>query len=279
MSRRREVEEKLHSLQEIKGIMTSMKNLSLVETHKLRRLLSSQLPAVRGIEEVAEDFLQFQPAFRVSSPPLLHLYLLIGAERGFCGDFNERVLETMERTLAADSDARVHCLAVGRKLGMALEGDPRVLAFLDGPSVVGEVPEILSRVLESIGSLQAEHGPAALSIIHHSAEQEEILTVRLLPPFQEAPKKKRRPASPPRLYLPPALFFAGLVEHYLFAALNEIFYTSLMAEHLHRVQHLGAATHRLEEQAKELSLKRNTLRQEEITEEIEVILLSTEAVA
>jgi F-type H+-transporting ATPase subunit gamma len=52
-----------------------------------------------------------------------------------------------------------------------------------------------------------------------------------------------------------------------------------MAEHLHRVQHLDAATHRLEEQAAELSLKRNTLRQEEITEEIEVILLSTEALA
>lgn len=279
MSRRREVEGKLHSLQEIKGIMTSMKNISLVETHKLRRLLASQQSVVRGIEEVAEDFLQFQPAFRVPSPSLLHLYLLIGAERGFCGDFNERLLKTTERALAADSGIEARCLAVGRKLCAALEGDPRVLAFLAGPSVVAEVPAILSRVLESLGALQAEHGPASLSIIHHTAEQEEIPTVRLLPPFQETPAKQRRFASPPRLYLPAALFFAGLVEHYLFAALNEIFYTSLMAEHLHRVQHLDAATHRLEEQAAELSLKRNTLRQEEITEEIEVILLSTEALA
>jgi F-type H+-transporting ATPase subunit gamma len=53
-----------------------------------------------------------------------------------------------------------------------------------------------------------------------------------------------------------------------------MFYTSLMAEHYRRVQHLEGAIDRLEQRAEELGKKRNMLRQEEITEEIEVIMLS-----
>jgi F-type H+-transporting ATPase subunit gamma len=67
-----------------------------------------------------------------------------------------------------------------------------------------------------------------------------------------------------------------LVHHYLFAALHEIFYTSLMAENQRRIQHLEGAIQRLEEKNENLARKSRTLRQEEITEEIEVILLSVE---
>ena len=51
-----------------------------------------------------------------------------------------------------------------------------------------------------------------------------------------------------------------------------------MAENRRRMQHLEGAIRRLEERTSELALKRNALRQEEITEEIEVILLSARAV-
>jgi F-type H+-transporting ATPase subunit gamma len=43
------------------------------------------------------------------------------------------------------------------------------------------------------------------------------------------------------------------------------------------MQHMDAAVRRLEKISRELVRKRNTLRQEEITEEIEVIMLSVEA--
>jgi F-type H+-transporting ATPase subunit gamma len=50
-----------------------------------------------------------------------------------------------------------------------------------------------------------------------------------------------------------------------------------MAENLRRFQHMDQAIQRLEKDMAELILKRNTLRQEEITEEIEIIMLSAEA--
>jgi F-type H+-transporting ATPase subunit gamma len=66
-----------------------------------------------------------------------------------------------------------------------------------------------------------------------------------------------------------------LTDHYLFAALNEILYTSLMVENHQRVTHLeGAITH-LDDELATLTRQSNALRQEEIIEEIEVILLNT----
>jgi len=94
--------------------------------------------------------------------------------------------------------------------------------------------------------------------------------------IQEAPT---RPSTgyPPLLNLAPEAFLAELLDHYLFAALREMFYTSLTAENHQRMEHLQRPLDRLEQQTAELGLKCNTLRQEEITEEIEVTLLSAEA--
>ena len=52
-----------------------------------------------------------------------------------------------------------------------------------------------------------------------------------------------------------------------------------MAENQLRMQHMDSAVRRLEKTSAELVHKRNILRQEEITEEIEVIMLSVEALA
>ena len=43
------------------------------------------------------------------------------------------------------------------------------------------------------------------------------------------------------------------------------------------MQHMDAAVHRLERTSGELLQRRNMLRQEEITQEIEVVMLSVEA--
>jgi F-type H+-transporting ATPase subunit gamma len=82
---------------------------------------------------------------------------------------------------------------------------------------------------------------------------------------------------PPILNLNPLTFAKDLIDQHLFSLLYEVFYSSLMAENLRRFQHMDQAIQRLEKDMAELVLRRNSLRQEEITEEIEVIMLSAEA--
>ena len=54
-------------------------------------------------------------------------------------------------------------------------------------------------------------------------------------------------------------------------------YTSLMAENQQRVAHLEGAVKHLDDESAELVRQCNTLRQAEIIEEIEVILLSADS--
>ena len=61
--------------------------------------------------------------------------------------------------------------------------------------------------------------------------------------------------------------------------LNEVLYSSLMAENRRRLAHMDRALDRLEEDMARLRLTYNARRQEEITEEIEVILLSADMLA
>jgi len=74
--------------------MTAMQGLSLVETKKLARFIGHQRRMLANIEAAAADFLSAFPVGQMAgeSPALL---LLVGSERGFCGNFNERVLAAL----------------------------------------------------------------------------------------------------------------------------------------------------------------------------------------
>jgi F-type H+-transporting ATPase subunit gamma len=66
---------------------------------------------------------------------------------------------------------------------------------------------------------------------------------------------------------------SGFLQHYLYLGINELLMLSLLTENRFRVQHLEGAVHRLDERLGVLSTRARSLRQEEITEEIEMILL------
>lgn len=273
MSRRAELEQRLGRLSEITDIMTAMKTMALIETRKFARFMSHQQRLVESIEAAAADFLAFHPAFRVgeqTSPGDGHLLILIGSERGFCGDFNETVVQA----LSAFLEPGPRLIAVGRRLAARLEGHPRLLEWRDGPTVAEEVRPVLDGLLDRLHGLSAEAEPwTRLSVLAHDPDGG-VATQAVLP--MTLPETHRF-AYPPRLTLDPSAFFAGLTEHYLIAKLPGLFYGSLMAENRRRLEHMERALNRMQVKIDDLGRRRNALRQEEITEEIEVILLSAES--
>ncbi|WP_455211276.1 F0F1 ATP synthase subunit gamma [Kaarinaea lacus] len=274
MTRRYEIEQHLHSMQDIREIMNSMKNLSLMETRKLSRFLSSQQRVVNSIEQAAVDFLAAYPHLHSTSPPVSEVYILIGSEQGFCGDFNQALIEAFSALIAESSTADIKLVVIGTKLYSILQDHPQLIKALNGPTVAQEVDTVLTELINTVGGLHSTLESLSITALHHEHEIENIQITSVLPPFQNLQLKQGQYVQPPRLLLSPEHFYTTLVDHYLFAALYEMFYTSLMAEHYRRVQHLEGAIDRLEQQADELGKKRNMLRQEEITEEIEVIMLS-----
>ena len=274
MSGLTELSQHLARVREISGVMTAMKSLSLVETHKLNRFIGDQRRMLANIESAAADFLHFFPSgAQVASPRAI--LLLIGSERGFCGNFNERILDAFEHSVESVQVSGL--VVVGRRLAAKLTRHPGVFASLDGPTVTEDVPAVLDRLMDALreASRQLAGDGVALFALAQDADGETKLR-RLLP---LAPPEVPRPPHPPRLQLSPTVFFAELLDQYLLAALIGLLYESLAAENRQRLAHMDNALNRLDEIVARLTVKRNALRQEKIVEEIEVILSSAQALA
>jgi F-type H+-transporting ATPase subunit gamma len=277
MSRRREIEEHIRAISEIRGIMSAMKNLALTETQKLTRAFSAQQRVVHNLEAAASDLLRFYPELSLEVSGT-NVYLVIGSERGFCGDYNGALLSALDRHCQAVGERDPFVVIVGRKLSARVAGERRAVVALDGPSVAEEVQPALTQLMDRLKELQHQrqlHQGLVLTVVYHEAGRDEIIIRPLQPgrPSMEAPPPF---TYPPFLNLTPAAFLTDWIDLYLLALLHEVFYSALMAENRARLQHLQGALERIDRDTEEMRLRRNMLRQEEITEEIEVIMLSAE---
>jgi F-type H+-transporting ATPase subunit gamma len=278
MSKRRDIEDHIRSLGEISAIMSAMKNLALMEIQKLTRLLSAQERVVTSMQEAGADLLMFYPEALPHTEDGRPLYVVLGSERGFCGDFNEQLLAQVRERLQLVGGKGLVLLTVGRKLTARISDGQSVPISVEGASVAEEVQSVLIRVMDHIHELQRQDlsaRPLTITVVSHALETDGACS-QTLRPFELPPGKTARFADPPLLNLPPPVFLAELIDLYFYSFLHKIFYSALLAENRARVSHLEGAIQRLEKEISELELKRNVLRQEEITEEIELLMLSAE---
>jgi len=271
MSQSHELQLHITKLEEIRSILNSMKNLALIEVHKLSRFQTMQSQAVANIELAASDFLNFHPHLAIPNADAHSICLLIGAERGFCGDFNESVIS------ASKDLATSEIIAIGSRLGNKLAEEEtgfNSIKAIAGANVAEEVPIIVNRLIENI----VPNRPAGIRLtsLYHDSNSNPISQRQLLPPFSQPTPQTANYRYPPVLNLAPDVFFSDLLRHYLVAVLHEILYLSLTAENHRRLQHLEGAVKHLDDETSSLRRKSQIYRQEEITEEIEVILLNAE---
>jgi len=288
MSRRREIAQRLEALSDIAGILSAMKGLALMEIRILSDFLLSQRRLVAGIEATAVDFLAWHSELLSASDSesksesesesgvRRELCILIGSEQGFCGDFNEALLAHLE-ALSAHHEAPLRWVVVGRRLASRLGERDAIELVVPGAVVADEVPTVLLRLTRELSRLlpRSERATDGLSTLYHADASGELRLRRLLP-LRDLPSAEREYPYPPELNLTPDEFLRGLTGHYLYAALNEVLYSSLMAENHQRQAHMDRALQRLDEDSARLRITYNTQRQEEITEEIELILLSAD---
>jgi F-type H+-transporting ATPase subunit gamma len=269
LSRRHQIEQRLDAYGEVRAILSAMKNIALTELRKLGGQLEQQRRAMATIERAAGDFARFYaPPGAGSRGP--GVCIAIGSERGFCGDFNQ--------TLADAARARgERLLLVGTRLAERLveQGEAEVLP---GASVAEELPAVLERVALWLERAQRETpgAPLAVTVLYEDPESA-APTARVIAPLPLPDKPPRERGHPPRLTLPPAQFFAALAEQALLMSLQGAFSLSLIAENRRRLDHMDSALRRLDETTAQLARRANVYRQEEITQEIEVIMLSAEA--
>lgn len=270
MSGLAELSQRHARLKEISGIMTAMKSLSLVEARKLARFIGDQRRMRDNIAAAAADFLQGYPDSGAGDARSGdRVLVVIGSERGFCGNFNERIVQTLQ-SLVPEQGATA-LIVVGHRLSARLADHPRVHARLDGPTVTEDVPAVLDNLLDALHDARprSSSGSLALRCLAHDERGSPALTTLLPLPRATVPA---RTVDPPQLLLAPVAFHSELLEQFLLATLYGQLYASLAAESHQRLAHMEHALDRLDQTLERLALKRNALRQERIVEEIEVML-------
>ena len=212
MSQSRELQLHIAQMEEIRNILNAMKNLALIEIHKLARFQTMQGQAVANIEQTALDFLDFYP-LSVADDKATPVCILVGAERGFCGDFNESLINA----IAADAYSGI--IAIGSRLCNRLVDHPlEVIASIEGANVAEEVPAILNRLIDAISSLPVSRGDMShkatniattlqLTVVYHDNSPGQITRRQILPPFPKQQQRTLPYGNPPVLNLPPADFF------------------------------------------------------------------------
>lgn len=274
MTRRSGLEYHKNNLIDISNIMNSMKTLAYLETRKLMRFIEAQEKVFENIDAVAKDFISFHPDLLSNDNNKNPVYLVIGSERGLCGDFNSNIVRYVEDILKTKNKEGLAAIFVGQKLYPLFKRFDGKSVFVEGASIVEEIHATLDQLVSELAKLQKANGIPILYVVSHTIS-EGLVTRQLLPPFKQHLNTKREYFNPPVLHLQYRDFFIELVDQYVLASLNEILYASLMTENQQRLTHLDNAVKKLDEKIVALGININRLRQEEIIEEIEVILLNS----
>lgn len=258
-------------LEEIRSIMQAIKNLSLVETRKLSRFAEHQRRMLSNIEEAAADFLHFHPPKSINTP-MKTVLVLVGSERGFCGNFNEQILMAWRALPIRAPSPEV--VTVGqrlcRKLVASLPENSKQPLRVEGASVAEEVPAVLVRLMEALVQISPQTGHMDRDLLWLGHDDKGEVQLKRLLPWVLPPTPVL--TQPPGLLLAPEVFLARLLAQYLPALLHGLLYDSLAAENHQRLAHMEHATTRLDETLAEFALRRNAVRQERIIEEIEIML-------
>lgn len=276
MTARRQLDDRLASLDDIREVMSSLKTLALLETHKLARYAEAQQRALVTVRAAAADFASHFPVDEWQPRCPFRTVIALGSERGFCGTYNDALATAVHDTVTGFRD-RHAVIAVGRKLAARLDPSINILP-IEGAAIAEETEAVLLRVANALADLQRQEQGIALSVLYMDPNTH---TVRVQPLFPLMPEATgvRASANPPELMIAPRTMFEALLDEQLYTTLVAAYYQALAAENRLRMEHLEGAVEHLDRQRNELRLKRNYLRQEEITEEIEVILLSAAASA
>ena len=238
---------------------------------KLTRFCTTQQELFRTVEDAFLDFQQFygEPT-AVEAPDESLLLVALGSERGFCGGFNPLIHARLKQEAA---DKRVRLIVVGRRLQQRLGNDPRMVSAIRGASNAEEVPQIISQLAEELGRYPAP----GWKIVHNSYSTGGLspqVTAFSGAVAEHDAKGARRFEFPPLLNVPAEEARRQMAEQYLLALFYGVFYLSLMAENQERLRHMDGALNRLDDEQQQMRSRFNALRQESITEELEVIQLN-----
>ncbi|MCC2616864.1 F0F1 ATP synthase subunit gamma [Aestuariibacter halophilus] len=264
---------RMEQLGDIALIIGSLKSIALLESQQARGCVESQAEGLNAMQRAIVRSIAGCPELSLPVPVTPSILLILGSERGFCGNFNARLCDELDALTEAGTVSNCQIYPVGYRLSVKLEHDPRVVSALKAASVFAEIDTVLTALTSLVSQPETQITPEQVAVLYHdgvsATPRFEPLLGSLATQYREAGEGMR-----PLLNLNPVAFYAQAMSEYILTRLSHLLTLSFFSENQARLQHLENALSNLDEQTLTLEKQRNHLRQEQITEELETILLS-----
>lgn len=282
MARIQEVSSRIASLKELLDIVAAIRAIAAVQMQQGQRSLDAirrYSDEVSGALAEAASLLPLRDARSAPAKCERLGLVVICSEHGFCGAFNERILEVAERALAeSGGDARV--VVVGsRGAQRAVERGRRPDLTLQMATHSGGVTAIVRRVAREFYRMFCAQELGRLEVVYASyagGRQTGVERRRLLP-LDPVLLERQVPRIPPLANLDPEELFEALAGEYFFATLENAVMESFASENAARFRTMEAAHENIERKFNELGGLARRLRQETVTTEILDLIGGTEA--
>jgi len=247
----------------------AMKNIAFAELQHVSRVLPAQALAY---ETVLQSLcaLPSQPETALAAPrssaPVA--WLVVGAERGFCGAFNARLAAQVAALRHEDPTARL--FIAGERLYQLAQSEAHEAVLLGGCAAIEDADNVLDEWLAAL----AREAPRCREVWLLYAEENAMARRRLLPEPSAPASAPVAGADAPMHYLPPAALRRALVQQCVRLLLQTGLFTSLKQENRWRLAQMQHAQDHLEELGQALRKRRAALRQADITNEQETLMSS-----
>ena len=261
-------------IEELRQIVQAMKNIAFAELQRVTHLLPEQTQALKAVL----DALQALPgeedltgaAGRGSRAPVA--WLVIGAERGFCGAFNDHLASEV-RTLQGQYQ-ELRLLIAGQRLGDLLSIEPSDAIVMPGCAAIEDADAVLDQWMAAL----AKEAPRCKEVWLLYSGEGTMVRGRLMPfsaDLGQAPLRLRAHSTDaPLHHLPLPALRAALAHQGLRLLLQGGLFASLKQEHRLRLAQMQRAQDHLEELSQSLRRRHALLRQTEITNEQETLMSS-----
>jgi F-type H+-transporting ATPase subunit gamma len=280
----------LKTVDDLRSVVKTMKALAAVSIRQYERALESLVQYSRVIE------MGFQVGLRNGhigrrregdDDPRVGV-VVMGADQGLCGPFNEQVASvalTLLRSLASGAGPPRLLVAGARVAGRLEEGGLVADRVLTMPGSIAGVTPAVQELLVIIQAWRVEHSLNDIRLCHNrpvSGMSHAASTSPLLP-VDESWLEELRNRDWPTHQLPlctadPDRMFSALFRHYLFVSLYRAMVESLVSENACRLISMDAAERHINEHYDELMASFRKVRQDTFTEELLDISSGYEAI-
>jgi F-type H+-transporting ATPase subunit gamma len=280
----RDLRKRIRTVENIRRITSAMEKIAAARLFRAKAALMNSRPYVNALERMVQDLLNSQPEavhpLLERNDPATVLLVVATSDRGFCGGYNTRAIETAVQLAEKVGPGKVKFMVFGRKgAGFLSRNGYEILESHTGlPTVFTQTAaEEAGRKLVDLYATK-QISEAYLVFTEFVSIGKHVPTVKKLLPIERLPDAERSymnyafepgPAEIIRSILP------RFIETQIWSAVME----SVVSEHAERMFMMERATKNTDDVIEDLTLVMHKARQAMITRELTDIVGAAETIA